>query len=156
LVYGYDGGSVLKQSEISFSGINGAATDLAGLREGFDGNHDGYLDLHDAQYNNFGLWQDNNADGKVEQDEYHTLSQLGITGINLTSDNHQTTQNGSIIYGMGTYETAEGHTFSIADAALATLHSSPSVDSHDNSAAPASSNAAAPAPAPTPVVTVDA
>ncbi|MBI2790488.1 MAG: cadherin-like domain-containing protein [Gammaproteobacteria bacterium] len=103
-------GELNSVKQISFASyLPGAQTDLQGLVH-FDTNHDGMLDIGDNQFNQFGVLE---ANGKFE-----TLSQLNITSISLTSDNHKEMMNGNTIFGFTTYETADGKSYQAADVGL--------------------------------------
>jgi Ca2+-binding RTX toxin-like protein len=71
-------------SEISFmNDLQGAVTDGEGLRA-YDSNQDGFLDVDDARFSDFRIWRDANQNGISEAEELKTLSEQGITAINLT------------------------------------------------------------------------
>jgi hypothetical protein len=59
-------------------------TDLSGLRLGFNSNTDDVFDAKDAQFAQFGVWQDANQNGAVDAGEFNSLSQLGIVSLALT------------------------------------------------------------------------
>jgi hypothetical protein len=63
-----------------------AATDLEGLADAFDTNHDGEFDARDAMFGQFKVWQDANQNGVSDAGEVHTLAEAGISSIHLTSD----------------------------------------------------------------------
>jgi hypothetical protein len=89
-----------------------AATDMQALEAVFDTNHDGELDAGDAAFSSFGVLV-TNADGTTS---FETLSQLGITAINLTTNNNsQALPDGSQISGETTYTKADGSTGTAAD-----------------------------------------
>jgi len=48
-----------------------------------DSNSDGVIDSNDIEFENLLIWQDANSDGISQQDELSTLTELGITEINL-------------------------------------------------------------------------
>jgi hypothetical protein len=64
-----------------------AATDLSGLAEAFDTNHDGVFNAADAKFAEFNVWQDANQNGVSDAGEVRGLLDWGITSINLSSDN---------------------------------------------------------------------
>jgi hypothetical protein len=93
-----------------------ASSDMQALRDVFDTNHDGKLDAGDTDWSAFGV-EVTNADGTTT---FETLSQLGITAINLTTDNNaDMLADGSEILGETTYTTAGGGTGTAADASFA-------------------------------------
>jgi hypothetical protein len=96
-------------------------TDLQGLAQQYDGNLDGIISSADAVYSQLGVWIDANTNGKVEGGEYHSLAELGIVSINLTSDGQATTAaNGDVIvFGQTTYTRADGSTGTAADVGFA-------------------------------------
>jgi len=63
-----------------------AATDLSGLAEAFDSNHDGVFDAQDAQFADFTVWQDANQNGASDAGEVKALAEWGLAFFNLTSD----------------------------------------------------------------------
>ena len=74
------------QSQYAFAQyLAGAKTDLEGLKA-FDTNHNGQLDSGDTVWKDMKVWQDLNGNGVSDAGEVKTLSQIGVTSINLTSD----------------------------------------------------------------------
>lgn len=70
-------------NDISFVGDKkGATTDLEGLA-GWDTNGDGVIDSKDAGWSKLKIWVDKNHDGRASSSELYSLSDLGITSINL-------------------------------------------------------------------------
>ena len=97
LAYDKDSDGLIEDGdELSFvSYVEGAETDLEGLAY-FDsiaggGDDDGTLDADDAEWSKFRVWQDADQDGVSDEGELKTLDELGITSIDLTSDNVETT-----------------------------------------------------------------
>jgi hypothetical protein len=114
-------------SEFAFKQyVDGAQTDLEGLRA-FDTNGNGLLDAGDAQWSQFGVWEDKNADGQTQDGEYLTLDALGIATINLQSNAqmHSGTAAGGgtstdvTVMGDTTFTRTDGSTGAAADAMLA-------------------------------------
>lgn len=68
--------------EISFTGVEGARSDLDGLRS-FDSDGDGALTANDTDFARFGVWVDAGSDGIAANGEFRSLADLGITSIDL-------------------------------------------------------------------------
>lgn len=51
----------------------------------YDNNHDGVIDKNYAFYNSLSAWVDTNQDGITYSGELHSLSELGVTSINLNA-----------------------------------------------------------------------
>jgi uncharacterized protein YcsI (UPF0317 family) len=93
-----------------------AKSDMQALEDVFDTNHDGKLDASDAAWNDFGVLV-TNADGTTT---FETLAQLGITSIDLTTDNtDDVLSDGSKIVGETTYTKSDGTTGAAADVSFA-------------------------------------
>ncbi|MEC9067300.1 MAG: calcium-binding protein [Pseudomonadota bacterium] len=113
-------GTMSDAGEISFiDDAPNAASDLAGLRA-FDSNGDGVLDASDERFEDFGLWQDADGDGTVDEGETVSLSNFGIGSISLagTAVNGETALGKVAIVNTGTYTLTNGVTRGFADAAL--------------------------------------
>jgi hypothetical protein len=142
----YGDATVHDNSQFAFAQFGGN-TDLQGLAAGFDSNKDGVFNAADDKFAQFGVWQDANQDGKVGVGEFHSLIDLGITSINLTSDGvvrnpaqgvtefgqtHATLQNGEQLVLSDVafaYESgADGERVVHADAGTTTLYGSAGVD----------------------------
>lgn len=113
-------GTMSGVEEISF--INdrpNAASDLQGLAA-FDSNRDGVIDVSDDRFDDFGVWQDANSNGKVDIGEIAKLSQIGIASISLSG----TAVEGATILGevaianTGMFSFENGVERQFADAAL--------------------------------------
>lgn len=120
LAYDIDGdGKIDKPGEISFARYKeGAQSDLDGLRA-FDSNGDGRFDAADDKWAKFGVWQDANQNGVTDPGEFRTLTAMGITAVNLTSDGHFQVINGQTVHGMGNMTRADGAEIAIADVTFA-------------------------------------
>lgn len=100
--------AITQRDEIAFVDyLEGARTDLEGLRA-FDSNKNGVLDAQDAEWSKFGVWQDTNQDGVSDSGEFRSLDQVGIVGINLTSDWNAREQAGSLVFGQAEYYRTDG------------------------------------------------
>jgi hypothetical protein len=85
-------------------------TDLEGLAKVYDTNKDGIFDASDSAFAEFGVWQDADSDGIVDEGEFLSLADRGITSLSLTSDNQVRLEADGdvIVYGQTTYTTADG------------------------------------------------
>ncbi len=129
LVYDYQGdGKVSNIDEIALTlHSEQAKTDLDALRIAFDTNHDGVFDAKDEKFEKFGVWQDKNSDGISDEGEYHTLTQMGIISINLSSDHQAQIINGNTVHGFNSYQTADGVSHLMADVSLSVAPATKSV-----------------------------
>jgi hypothetical protein len=108
-------GSVHNDSQYAFAQYGGA-TDLQGLAAGFDSNHDGVFDARDARFAEFAAWQDANQNGVCDAGEMRSLSQVGLTSINLVSDGVvRTPAEGVTEHGQTTATTTDGIQVLVAD-----------------------------------------
>ena len=95
-------------------------TDLQGLAAQFDSNGDGVFDARDEQFGAFGVWQDVNGNGISEQGELRSLSDLGISALQLHSDGvARQPANGVTEAGRTVVEMEDGSTRVAADASFA-------------------------------------
>ncbi|MBR0900708.1 hypothetical protein JQ616_37630, partial [Bradyrhizobium tropiciagri] len=93
-----------------------AKSDMQALEDIFDTNRDGKLDAGDADWSKFGVLV-TNPDGTTQ---FESLSQLGITSIDLaTNNNSNVLSDGSEILGTTTYTKSDGSTGTAADVSLA-------------------------------------
>ncbi|WP_296583402.1 calcium-binding protein [Xanthobacter sp.] len=118
LVYDYTGtGDVDSPQAFQFTTWDPTATsDMEALANVFDTNQNGKLDSGDAQWSSFKVLV-TNTDGTTT---LKTLSQLGITSINLKPDNTQAVlSDGSQIQGSTTFTKSDGSTGTAADVVLA-------------------------------------
>jgi Ca2+-binding RTX toxin-like protein len=76
----------------------------------FDTNSDGKVDANDARFADLLVWRDVNADGVAASGEMFTLSQLGITSINVSSQQSGTGLNGNTIARTGSFSRSNGST----------------------------------------------
>ena len=77
------------------------------LRE-LDSNNDGAFDASDDKYSQVKIWQDLNQDGISQVNELKSLSDLGITSINLTAKKTSIDSNGNLISAVGSYTKEDG------------------------------------------------
>jgi RTX calcium-binding nonapeptide repeat (4 copies) len=108
-------------SEIQFTQLTpGATTDLAGLRA-LDEDGDGALTAADAAWAQLRVWQDGNRNAVAEAGEVRTLSEVGISSINLRSNNLPVDQNGNVIHGTGSATQTGGGSVMLGDVSLSVL-----------------------------------
>lgn len=113
-------GKITGAREIAFSlwSARQGATDLEGLAEAFDSNHDGVLNAADAEWSKFGVWQDADHDGVTDAGEFKGLAELGITSITVTSNGQQSTSQGNTVFGTASFTKADGSTGIVGDVDL--------------------------------------
>jgi hypothetical protein len=108
-------GQVHNSSQYAFTQYGGN-TDLQGLAAAFDTDRDGKFNAQDAKFGEFMVWQDANQNGVSDAGEMHTLADLGLTEIKLTSDNVlRTPADGVTEYGQTTATAADGTQVLVAD-----------------------------------------
>jgi hypothetical protein len=104
--------------EISFTGyLPGARTDLEGLAA-FDSNGDGLLSRLDTRWREFAVWHDADGNGISTPCEVHTLDEIGITQLVLTSDHQLREVDGVTEFGQARFTWADGTTGAVGDVAL--------------------------------------
>jgi hypothetical protein len=92
------------------------STDLEGLADAFDSNHDGKFNASDAQFGEFKVWQDVNQNGVSDEGEVRSLADCDISEINLTSDGVQRTPTEGVVEAGRTTATAtDGSQVLVAD-----------------------------------------
>ena len=92
------------------SGLNAIST--------LDSTKNGIISASDDQFNQILVWQDLNQNGISEANELKTLTQLGITSINLNGIPTQTIQDGNIIRTRSIFNRNDGTIGQIADVAF--------------------------------------
>ena len=113
-------GTVTDARELSFVDDKyGAKSDLDGL-SAFDTNGDDLLSVADQAWASFHVWKDANGDGKVGAGEYLSMSQAGISSINLagTATEQSWGWNDNVIVNTGAFTRFDGSTAALADVAL--------------------------------------
>ncbi|WP_188750317.1 calcium-binding protein [Marinobacterium zhoushanense] len=114
----YSDGTINQTDEIVFTGYKeGATTDLEGLTA-FDSNGDGQLSAADNSWSQFGVWQDKDQDGEVDDGEFTGLDEAGISSISLESDNVAYEQVGNVVNGTGSYIGDDGSVGLLGDVSL--------------------------------------
>ncbi|KQI67880.1 hypothetical protein AN189_12355, partial [Loktanella sp. 3ANDIMAR09] len=107
-------GSVRSSAQYAFS-VDGS-TDLEGLAMTYDLNGDGVFDAQDDGFADFAVWQDANVNGVSDEGEVFSLTDLGITSINLISDGISADPTETVhVTGSTTAETADGQTVLVQD-----------------------------------------
>ncbi|MDZ4057541.1 MAG: hypothetical protein U1D69_11390, partial [Polynucleobacter sp.] len=96
-------------------------TDLEGLTKVYDSNRDSVFDAADAGFNGFGVWQDANSDGMLQEGEFKSLADWGIVSLSLTSDGVlSSAADGDVtVFGKTTYTMTDGSTGIAEDVAFA-------------------------------------
>jgi hypothetical protein len=91
-----------------------AKTGYEAMKE-LDTNGDGSVDAKDSAFASLRVWVDGNADGVSQADELKSLTDLGITKLNLDAKQNVSFNNGNIVGITSTYETADGSSHAAAD-----------------------------------------
>lgn len=122
-------------SEISFKADKaGAQTDLEGLAA-FDSNGDGALDAQDADFADFRLWFDSNANGLTDSGEVQTLAEAGVTSISLSgTPTGETTgiDGANVVYNIGSYSLSNNSQGRLLDAGFAYIAGTEAPDPGDD------------------------
>jgi Ca2+-binding RTX toxin-like protein len=116
-------GSIDTGAEISFIGdLPGAKSDLEGLAA-FDSNADGVLDVRDARFGEFLVWQDKDQDGVSRSDELRTLTEAGIVSLSLkgVATGATYTNGDNAVLATAAYTTAAGEQRELSDLVLGYL-----------------------------------
>lgn len=125
LVYDPSDGAITNGSQMfgtatSLSGGGYAVDGFQALAQ-YDSNSDSVINSSDAAWSNLRIWVDANGNGVTDSGELETMSQAGITSINLTTTNTDTTDaNGNYIGKTSTYSLAGGGTAEVADVSFLT------------------------------------
>jgi hypothetical protein len=114
-------GKIESANELFTPTFNGGhfADGIAALAS-LDANHDGVIDAKDPAFSQLLVWQDANHNGVSDAGELTKLSDLGITGINLTTTPGTGAINGQEIPAIGSFSYANGSTGTFVEANLDT------------------------------------
>ncbi|MEM7011644.1 MAG: Ig-like domain-containing protein [Verrucomicrobiota bacterium] len=122
LIYDRDNdGDISGREEYAFADYGSpGATDLEGLRAGFDTDDDLMLTANDAEFEAFKLWQDGNADGAVDEGELRSLTEAGVESIGLRSDgvSYRAANGDVLVHGEAEVNFADGSQGIAADASF--------------------------------------
>ena len=88
--------------------------------ERLDSNADGKIDANDEKFAELKVWQDTNGNGVVDAGEMKTLTELGITSIDLNRVKSGVSVNGNTIGYTSTVSFADGSTSTAGTAYFAT------------------------------------
>ncbi|MBV5318809.1 MAG: hypothetical protein JZU50_13505, partial [Desulfobulbaceae bacterium] len=91
-----------------------AANGFAALAQ-HDANQDSNIDGQDAVFKELLVWQDGNSDGVSQADELHSLTDLGITSLNLAATSGNTVDNGNLHGLESSYTTIDGKVHELTD-----------------------------------------
>ncbi|WP_336966750.1 lectin-like domain-containing protein [Sphingobium aquiterrae] len=129
LVYDRNGdGKVTNAKELSFIDDRpGAKSDLDGL-SAFDTSHDGMFSIADANWADFRVWRDRDADGKVDRGELMSMEKAGVSSIALTGTATERTWgwDENLVVNVGEFTRTDGSQGSMADVALSYAADKPS------------------------------
>jgi hypothetical protein len=82
----------------------------------FDTNHDGVVDARDARFNDLKIWQDSNGNHQTDAAEMRSLSEAGISSLNVNHTIVPEQQNGNWLLERGLVTFKDGRTAAVADA----------------------------------------
>ncbi|EIF50430.1 calcium-binding protein, partial [Sulfurovum sp. AR] len=88
------------------------------LKEIADSNHDFRIDRRDELYNRLQVWQDENQDGRSQESELKSLSEAGISSIDLRAIETDININGNMISEASHYTDLQGDLELAADVQL--------------------------------------
>jgi hypothetical protein len=91
-----------------------AADGWAALAE-LDSNGDGMVDASDTVFADLRVWVDADHDGKTDAGELKSLQDAGITAVAVAHDGSQTSQNGNLLSGAGSFVHADGSLGAMTD-----------------------------------------
>jgi VCBS repeat-containing protein len=101
-------GRIDQRHEYSFVGYTpGATSDLEGL-QAFDSNSDRLLSAADQHWAQFGLFQDNNANGRQDAGEFVRITDTTVTSISLVREGQRQDVNGNVVFGTSEVRFADG------------------------------------------------
>lgn len=115
LVYDKNGNNVIDNGSELFGDQNGAKDGFKELAK-YDINKDGKIDNKDSIYKYLKLYRDLNGDGKMSDDEFSTLKDMGIKSLNLECRDADDDVNGNSIVLRGSFEREDGTKGEMADA----------------------------------------
>ena len=122
LVYDRDGNGIIDNISNLFG-----SSDVDGfteLQEVADSNSDGIIDANDELFDSLKVWQDLNLDGRAQDDELKTLTELGITSISTIGKESYIHTKDNIISQISQYTDANGNANLAVDMEIATDNSS--------------------------------
>jgi hypothetical protein len=93
-----------------------ASTDGFAALAALDVNHDGVINAQDPGFASLEVWTDTNGNGVTDPGELHTLAELGITSITLTTQSVDQALGGNLIAEVATYTRTDGTTGEVAEA----------------------------------------
>jgi hypothetical protein len=103
----FGSGTVLKNGERAKDGFQ-ALADL-------DDNHDGVLDAKDASFELLQVWVDANSNAHTDAGELRSLSEVGVTSIDLHAKAFNGTQNGNAQGLVSSFTTQDGQAHQVVD-----------------------------------------
>ena len=80
-----------------------------------DSNGDGVINAQDAAFKDLGVWVDTGNSNGLATGQFESLSQLGITQLNLNAQASTQTNNGNLVGLISSFQTASGTSGEMAD-----------------------------------------
>lgn len=93
-----------------------STTDGFTALKAIDDNHDNIIDTLDSAFASLKVWTDTDGDGATDAGELHTLSELNITSINISSTPHNENVNGNTLGAIASFMRGDGSTAQVAEA----------------------------------------
>lgn len=117
LVYDKNGNGIIDNGKELFGDQNGSKDGFAELAK-YDANKDGKISFLDPIYKALKLYQDINADGKIEKNELKSLDEMGIKSLSLNFVKNSAKLNGNSMLLSGSFEKNDGTIGHLADVML--------------------------------------
>lgn len=114
LAFDIDGDGVIENNSELFGDQTGFANGFLALAA-HDSNGDGVIDANDATFTDLIVWQDANGDGFSDASEMQSLSDVGITSIDLNAASINEINQGHSVLWRGSVTWSDGSTTNIDD-----------------------------------------
>lgn len=117
LVLDRNGNGAIDSGKELFGDQNGAATGFGELAK-FDDNRDGWINDQDPIYGSLKVWREITRNGRTDDGELQSLSDVGIAAINLAHEESNLTSSGNKVARVGEFVRADGSKGRVGDLLL--------------------------------------